>query len=132
MGLVRGSSLRMLSSTRHATLETLLVNPRLLDGRPIGGRSWKLEGSPVCLLRVRASCLGVGVLRGTITGAQVLHNGPGLEVNLRTIAPWAFVDQFSLLTNATLHLSLSCWVFTLGTHAFERNTIAIELGSWYR
>lgn len=29
--------------------------PRLLDGRPIGRRSWKLEGSPVVLIRVRAS-----------------------------------------------------------------------------
>lgn len=131
MGLIHGPSLRLLLSTRWATLETLLVSPRLLGGRPIGRRSWKLEGSSVGLFRVRTSCLRVGIFRETIPGAQALNNGPGLEVNFRTIAPWAFIDQFSLLTNATLNLSLSCRACTLSTHAFEGNTIAIELGPWY-
>ena len=71
-------------------------------------------------------------MRKTIAGAQVLNNRPGLEVDLCTIAPWALVDQFSLLTDADLDLSLGCRAFTLSTHAFERDTIAIELGPWYR
>ncbi len=133
MGVVRGFSLTLLSSIRLATFKTLLVVSGLLDSRPISKWSWRFGASLVHLLRVRTSCLGVGVLRETITSAQVLNNhGPGLEVDLCTIAPLAFVDQFSLLTDANLHLSLSCRAFTFSTHAFERNTIAMELGPWYR
>ena len=99
---------------------------------PISKRSWRFRGSLVHFPRIHASCLGVGVLRKTIAGAQVLDNRPGLEVNLCTVAPWAAVDQFSLLTDAHLDLSLGCRAFTLSTHAFKRNTVAIELGPWYR
>ena len=122
----------MLLAIRLATFGTLLVISRRLDSRPISKRSWRFRGSFVHFLRVRASCLGVGILRKPVAGAQALNNRPGLEVDLCTIAPWAFVDQFSLLTDADLGLSLGCRAFTLSTHAFERNTIAIELGPWYR
>ena len=132
MCLIRGSSLSVLLAIRLATFRTSLVISGRLDTKPISNRSGRFRGGFVHLLRVRDSCVGVGVLRKTITSAQVLNNRPGLVVNFCTIAPWALVDQFSLLTDAVLDFSLGCRAFTLSTHAFERNTIAIELGPWYR
>ena len=114
-----------------ATFGTLLVMFGRLDSKPLSKRSWRFRKSSVQSLRVWASCLGVGVLRRTIAGAQVLNNRQGLEVNLCTIAPWALVDQFGLLTDAHLDLSLGCRAFTLSAHAFKRNTVTIELGRWY-